>query len=102
MPRTGRAAQPVLRRRTRYHSPAMSSRPVLLSCEAVSKQFGARPLFHDLSFALFEGDRVGLVGPPGTGVRDFFLAAVMVAIVPRAPLEKRSAATTQSSTSISC
>lgn len=45
----------------------MSSRPVLLSCEAVSKQFGARPLFHDLSFALFEGDRVGLVGPNGLG-----------------------------------
>ncbi len=67
----------------------------------MSKQFGARPLFHDLSFALFEGDRVGLGGPPGTGVRDF-LAAVMVAIVPRTPLEKRSAATTQSSTSISC
>jgi ATP-binding cassette subfamily F protein uup len=45
----------------------MSSRPVLLSCEAVSKQFGARPLFQGLSFALFEGDRVGLVGPNGSG-----------------------------------
>ena len=43
----------------------MSSRPVLLSCEAVSKQFGARPLFQDLSFALFEGDRVALVDPAG-------------------------------------
>jgi ATP-binding cassette subfamily F protein uup len=47
--------------------PAMSSRPVLLSCESIAKQFGARPLFQDLSFALFEGDRVGLVGPNGSG-----------------------------------
>jgi len=45
----------------------MSSRPLLLSCEAVSKQFGARPLFEGLSFGLFEGDRVGLVGPNGSG-----------------------------------
>ncbi len=45
----------------------MSSRPVLLSCESVSKQFGARPLFERLTFGLFEGDRVGLVGPNGSG-----------------------------------
>ncbi len=45
----------------------MSSRPLLLSCESVSKQFGARPLFERLSFGLFEGDRVGLVGPNGSG-----------------------------------
>ena len=42
-------------------------RSLLLSCEAISKQFGARPLFQDLSFGLFEGDRVGLVGPNGSG-----------------------------------
>jgi ATP-binding cassette subfamily F protein uup len=45
----------------------MSSRPPLLSCEAVSKQFGARPLFERLTFGLAEGDRVGLVGPNGSG-----------------------------------
>ena len=45
----------------------MSSRPLLLSCEAVAKQFGARPLFENLSFGLLEGDRVGLVGPNGSG-----------------------------------
>jgi ATP-binding cassette subfamily F protein uup len=43
------------------------SRSVLLSCEGVSKTFGARPLFENLSFALFDGDHVGLVGPNGSG-----------------------------------
>ncbi|HJX30196.1 MAG TPA: ABC-F family ATP-binding cassette domain-containing protein [Thermoanaerobaculia bacterium] len=42
-------------------------RTVLLTCDAVSKQFGARPLFENLSFSLAEGDRVGLVGPNGSG-----------------------------------
>ncbi len=42
-------------------------RPVLLSCDSIAKQFGARPLFTGLSFGLFEGDRVGLVGPNGAG-----------------------------------
>jgi ABC transport system ATP-binding/permease protein len=41
--------------------------PVLLSCESVSKQFGARPLFEKLSFGLAEGDKVGLIGPNGSG-----------------------------------
>jgi len=41
--------------------------PILLSCESISKTFGAAPLFEALSFALFEGDHVGLVGPNGSG-----------------------------------
>jgi ABC transport system ATP-binding/permease protein len=45
----------------------MSQRPLLLSCQNLSKRFGARPLFDSLSFGLFEGDRVGLVGPNGSG-----------------------------------
>ena len=40
---------------------------VLLSCEALTKQFGAKPLFENLSFTLFDGDHVGLVGPNGSG-----------------------------------
>jgi ABC transport system ATP-binding/permease protein len=40
---------------------------VLLSCESITKGYGARPLFENLSFGLFEGDRVGLVGPNGSG-----------------------------------
>jgi len=43
------------------------SRPVLLSCEAISKAFGAQVLFTGLSFGLCEGDRVGLIGPNGAG-----------------------------------
>jgi len=43
------------------------SRLPLLSCEAIGKRFGLEPLFERLSFALFEGDRVGLVGPNGSG-----------------------------------
>ena len=40
---------------------------VLLTAEALSKAFGARPLFENLTFTLFEGDHVGLVGPNGSG-----------------------------------
>jgi ATP-binding cassette subfamily F protein uup len=43
------------------------SRLLLLSCEAVSKAYGPRSLFNDLSFGLFEGDQAGLVGPNGSG-----------------------------------
>src|SRR5687767_6529654 len=41
--------------------------PVLLSAESLAKAYGARPLFQDLSFALNDGDHVGLVGPNGSG-----------------------------------
>jgi ATP-binding cassette subfamily F protein uup len=42
-------------------------RPLLLSCDAVSKAYGTRSLFDRLSFGLFEGDQAGLVGPNGSG-----------------------------------
>ncbi|HVT17646.1 MAG TPA: ABC-F family ATP-binding cassette domain-containing protein [Thermoanaerobaculia bacterium] len=45
----------------------MSDRPLLLSCEGLTRGYVARPLFSDLSFGLAEGDRVGLVGPNGSG-----------------------------------
>jgi ABC transport system ATP-binding/permease protein len=40
---------------------------LLLSCDSVTKGYGARPLFEDLSFGISEGDRVGLIGPNGSG-----------------------------------
>ena len=40
---------------------------ILLSCQNLTKSFGARPLFENLSFGLFEGERTGLIGPNGTG-----------------------------------
>src|SRR6266700_757601 len=43
------------------------ARPLLLSCESVSKTYGTRSLFDDLSLGLFEGDQAGLVGPNGSG-----------------------------------
>src|ERR1700682_5509164 len=42
-------------------------RPLLLSCEAVSKAFGSRSLFDGLTFGLLESDQAGLVGPNGSG-----------------------------------
>ena len=41
--------------------------PVLINCQGLSKAFGERPLFEELSFALHEGDHVGLIGPNGAG-----------------------------------
>src|SRR5215471_564166 len=46
---------------------ASMSRSLLLSCDAVSKAYGTRSLFEELSFGLFEGDQVGLVGANGSG-----------------------------------
>jgi ATP-binding cassette subfamily F protein uup len=40
---------------------------VLLSVESLTKSFTSRPLFDNLSFAIGEGDHVGLVGPNGSG-----------------------------------
>ena len=41
--------------------------PILLSCNDISKAFGSRPLFAGLTFAVHEGDHIGLVGPNGAG-----------------------------------
>jgi ATP-binding cassette subfamily F protein 3 len=40
---------------------------LLLSCQNLSRGFDADPLFEDLGFELFSGQRVGLVGPNGCG-----------------------------------
>ena len=40
---------------------------VLLSVVGVTKAFGPRPLFQDLSFELRAGERIGLIGPNGAG-----------------------------------
>jgi ATP-binding cassette subfamily F protein uup len=43
------------------------SSTLLLSCQSLSKSFGSRPLFEDLSLSIFSEDRVGLIGPNGAG-----------------------------------
>src|SRR6185295_14266208 len=40
---------------------------LLLSCQDLTKAYGAAPLFADVSFGIHYGDRVGLVGPSGSG-----------------------------------
>ena len=40
---------------------------VLLSGSALTKSFGARPLFENLSVSISDGDRTGLIGPNGSG-----------------------------------
>jgi ATP-binding cassette subfamily F protein uup len=44
-----------------------SAPPPLLFCDAVTKGYGARPLFEEISLGIGPGDRVGLVGPNGSG-----------------------------------
>ena len=40
---------------------------LLLSCTQLSRGFDAEPLFQELAFELYTGQRVGLVGPNGVG-----------------------------------
>jgi ATP-binding cassette subfamily F protein uup len=41
--------------------------PPILNAQSVSKQFGATPLFQNISFTVDEGARMGLIGPNGAG-----------------------------------
>ena len=41
--------------------------PPILSAQSVTKQFGAVPLFRDISLTVEDGDRIGLIGPNGAG-----------------------------------
>jgi len=43
------------------------SRELLVSCDSISKAYGSEPLFEGLSLGVFEGDRVGLIGPNASG-----------------------------------
>jgi len=40
---------------------------LLFNCQSVSKSFGTRLLFKGLSFSVFAGERVALIGPNGSG-----------------------------------
>ncbi|MFN8389612.1 MAG: ABC-F family ATP-binding cassette domain-containing protein [Bdellovibrionota bacterium] len=39
----------------------------LLSCSALEKSFGSRPLFQGITLSIGEGERVGMLGPNGAG-----------------------------------
>ncbi len=40
---------------------------IVLSVSAISKTYGARTLFQDLSLGIADGDRAGVIGPNGSG-----------------------------------
>jgi ATP-binding cassette subfamily F protein uup len=40
--------------------------PIIIA-QNISKRFGATPLFDNISFAVHDGDRIGLIGPNGAG-----------------------------------
>jgi ATP-binding cassette subfamily F protein uup len=40
---------------------------LLLSCQSISKSYGAAALFENISLDVSDGDRVGLIGPNGSG-----------------------------------
>ncbi len=41
--------------------------PPILNAQSLSKRFGAKTLFENLSFVVGDGDRIGLIGPNGAG-----------------------------------
>ena len=41
--------------------------PPIINAQKISKAFGAKPLFEDVSFTVSEGSRIGLIGPNGSG-----------------------------------
>ena len=41
--------------------------PPILNAQSMTKQFGAKPLFRNISLTVNEGDRIGLIGPNGAG-----------------------------------
>jgi len=44
---------------------------LILGCQAVSKSYGARPLFENISAGISDGERVGLIGSNGAGKSTF-------------------------------
>jgi ATP-binding cassette subfamily F protein uup len=41
--------------------------PPILNAQSITKQFGAKPLFKNISLTVEDGDRIGLIGPNGAG-----------------------------------
>src|SRR5688572_28195136 len=39
----------------------------LLSCDGLSKAYGARPLFKGITLGVSQNERLGLIGPNGSG-----------------------------------
>ena len=41
--------------------------PPIINAQALTKAYGATPLFQSISFSVSEGDRIGVIGPNGSG-----------------------------------
>ena len=41
--------------------------PPILNAQSITKQFGAKPLFYEISLTVDDGARIGLIGPNGAG-----------------------------------
>jgi len=41
--------------------------PPIISAQGLSKRYGVIPLFRSISFAVSEGERIGIIGPNGSG-----------------------------------
>src|SRR5215510_13618802 len=61
-----RRIRPISRKAPRSGQSEPTGRPVI-QIEGAAKSYGGRALFHDLSWRLAPGERVGLVGPNGAG-----------------------------------
>jgi ATP-binding cassette subfamily F protein uup len=51
----------------RRNAAILGAMPPILNAQSVTKQYGAMPLFRDISLTVEEGDRIGLIGPNGAG-----------------------------------
>ena len=55
--------------------------PPILNAQSITKQFGATPLFRNISLTVEEGARIGLIGPNGAG-KSTLLAILAGAVEP--------------------
>lgn len=46
----------------------------LLTCHRIGKAYGSRTLFQNITYSIMPGDRIGIVGPNGTGKSTFLKA----------------------------
>jgi ABC transport system ATP-binding/permease protein len=63
-----------------HHPITLEKMPPILSAQSVIKQFGAVPLFRDISLTIDDGDRIGLIGPNGAGKST--LLALLAGLIP--------------------